>query len=408
MARRKANDLKPRDIQGIKYLKQLLPLFEPLRDVGCQRDKAGNRSLFYDQYCLLVLLYLFNPILRSLRSLQQASQLENVQRKLGCQRMALGSLSEAVEVFDPDRLSGIIESLSAELKPVRDARQGHLTHTLTAVDGSVVKTLKSVAQAAFLTDKNGGSHSGWRLHTHFDIDRHVPSRIEVTPGSNSGHNDEKNRLRDAIKADHCYVMDRWYAQFTLWNEIVGKGSSYVCRVRDNSNLEDVVQERVVSDVAKTAGVIRDIVVNLGTGSKADAKPNHQVRVILIKTEPHTKRGGRKGGTAGPSSDGVLRIATNLLDVPAEIIADIYKHRWTIELFFRFFKHVLGCRHLLSTHQKGIEIQAYCAIIACLLISLWTGRKPTLRSYEMICLYFMGWATLEEFIAHIAKLKPAKT
>ena len=273
---------------------------------------------------------------------------------------------------------------------------------------SVVKTLKSVAQAAFLTDKNGGSHSGWRLHTHFDIDRHVSSRIEVTPGSNSGHNDEKNRLRDAIKADHCYVMDRWYARFTLWNEIVGKGSSYVCRVRDNSNLEDVVQERVVSDVAKTAGVIRDMVVNLGTGSKADAKPNHRVRVILIKTEPHTKRGGRKGGTAGPSSDGVLRIATNLLDVPAEIIADIYKHRWTIELFFRFFKHVLGCRHLLSTHQKSIEIQAYCASIACLLISLWTGRKPTLRSYEMICLYFMGWATLEEFIAHIAKLKPAKT
>ena len=126
MARRKANDLKPRDIQGIKYLKQLLPLFEPLRDVGCQRDKAGNRSLFYDQYCLLVLLYLFNPILRSLRSLQQASQLEKVQRKLGCQRMALGSLSEAVEVFDPDRLSGIIESLSAELKPPgRSPRSSH-------------------------------------------------------------------------------------------------------------------------------------------------------------------------------------------------------------------------------------------------------------------------------------------
>jgi hypothetical protein len=81
--------------------------------------------------------------------------------------------------------------------------------------------------------------------------------------------------------------------------------------------------------------------------------------------------------------------------------------WTaVELFFRFFKHVLGCRHLLSTHKKGIEIQVYCAIIACLLISLWTGRKPTLRSYEMVCLYFMGWATLEELIDHIAKLKPA--
>ncbi len=277
---------------------------------------------------------------------------------------------------------------------------------LMAVDGSVVKTLKSVAEAAFMTDRSGGSHSGWRLHTHFDIDRHVPSRIEVSPGSNSGHNDEKNRLRKSLSPDHCYVMDRWYAQFVLWNDIVAAQSSYVCRIRDNSNLEFVIEERAISLAAAEEGVLRDIIVDIGATSKSDVRPNHQVRVILVRCEPHTKRDGRKGTTGGPPSDGVLRIATNLLDVPAELIADIYKHRWTIELFFRFFKHVLGCRHLLSTHQKGIEIQVYCAIIACLLISLWTGQKPTLRSYEMVCLYFMGWATLEELLAHIAKLKPA--
>ena len=403
MAKHKAKDDKSLELQGFKYLKQLLPLFEDLHDVGCQRDKAGNCSLFFDQYCLIVLLYLFNPILRSLRSLQQASQLEKVQRKLGCRRVSLGSLSEAVEIFDPERLRGIIEILSAKVKPVRDVRRGHFSHTLTAVDGSVVKTLKSIAEATFMGDKNGGSHSGWRLHTHFDIDRHVPTQMKVTPGSKSGHNDEKHRLRNVIKPDHCYVMDRWYGQYTLWNDIVAKESSYVCRIRDNSDLDDVAEERPVS--AEAAGVLRDVIVNLGPNCKADARPSHKVRVILIKTTPHTKRGGRKGGTAGPPSDGVLRIATNLLDGPAEILADIYKHRWTIELFFRFFKHVLGCRHLLSTHRKGIEIQAYCAIIACLLISLWTGRKSTLHSYEMICLYFMGWASLEEIKAHISKLKP---
>jgi hypothetical protein len=406
MARRQAKPLKPRDIQGLKYVDRLLPLLDQLHDVGCQRDRAGNRQLHFDQYCMLVLLFLFNPMLRSLRSLQQASELNNVQRKLGCSRVSLGSLSEAVEVFDPQRLCGIIETLSAEIKPVSDVRQSHLTQKLMAVDGSVVKTLKSIAEAAFMNDSNGDTHSGWRLHTHFDIDRHVPSRIEVSPASNSGHNDEKNRLRKTLLPDHCYVMDRWYAQFTLWNAIVAANSSYVCRIRDNSNLDRIIEERPVSATAAAAGVVRDIIVDLGATSKRNARPTHRVRVILVKCEPHTKRGGRKGGSGGPSSDGMLRIATNLLDVPAEIIADIYKHRWTIELFFRFFKHVLGCRHLLSTHQKGIEIQAYCAIIACLLISLWTGRKPTLRSYEMVCLYFMGWATLEELIEHIAKLKPA--
>ena len=78
--------------------------------------------------------------------------------------------------------------------------------------------------------------------------------------------------------------------------------------------------------------------------------------------------------------------TNLLDVPAEVIGLIFSHRWAIEIFFRFFKHMLGCRHLLSHDQNGIEIQTYCAIIACMLIALWTGKKPTLRTFEMICFY----------------------
>jgi len=400
---------KPRqkpDIQGLKYLELLLPMLEQLHEDGCQRDKAGNRNLYYDQYCLLVLMFLFNPVLRSLRALQKASELEHVQRKLGCGRTSLGSLSEAVQIFDPDRLLGIIGTLAAKVQPVRDVGLGNMSHVLTAVDGTVVKTLQSIAKAAFLKDRNGDSHSAWRLHTHFDIDRHVPMKIEVTPGCNSGHNDEKNRLRKSLKPDHCYVLDRWYAQFSLWNEIVEMGSSYVCRIRDNSNLDDVIEERPVSPTAAAAGVLRDVVVQMGKNRKEGARANHLVRVICVKTEPNTKRGGRTAKTTGPPSDGVLRIATCLLDVPAEVIADIYRHRWMVELFFRFFKHILGCRHLLSTTPRGVEIQAYCAIIACLLISLWTGHKPTLRTYEMICLYFLGWATLEELNNHIKNLKPA--
>jgi hypothetical protein len=406
MAKRAPKPLKSREIRGVKYVELLLPMLDALHEVGCGRDKASNRCLFYDQYCMLVLPSLFNPMVRSLRSIQQVSELRNVQRKLGCSRASLGSLSEAVEVFDPGRLPGIIDALAAGVKPVRDVREGHLAHALTAVDGSVVKTLKSITEAAFMGDKNGGSHSGWRLHTHFDIDRGVPVRIDVTHASNSGKDDEKNRLRDRLAPDHCYVMDRWYAQFTLFRDIVAVQSSYVCRIRDNTNLGDVIEERPISEEAKAAGVIRDVVVNLGGDRKESERPGHPVRIVMVKTTPHTKRGGRKGGTAGPSSDGILRIATNLLDAPAEMIANIYKHRWTIELFFRFFKHVLGCRRLLSTHRAGIEIQAYCAIIACLLISLWTERKPTLRTYEMICHYFTGLAELDELVAHLAKLKPA--
>jgi IS4 transposase len=398
MAKRQA--VRERDIQGLKYLEVLVPLIERLHEVGCQRDKAGNRKLHYDEYCLLVLLFLFNPVVRSLRGLQQASQLKKVQKKLGCPRTSLGSLSETTDVFEPQRLEGIVAELLGQIPTKSDVGRGHVPQALMAVDGSVIKTLSSLAQAAYLRDKNGKTHCGWRFHTHFAIDRGVPVRMDVTSAANSGKTDEKQQLRLHLESDHCYVLDRWFAQFALWNEIVAKGSSYVCRIRDNSNLDQIVAERSVSAVAQQASVLRDIVVRLGG---KDKQPDHPVRVILIQTTPHQKTGGRKGGTAGPPSDGILRIATNLLDVPAEVVADIYRHRWTIELFFRFFKHVLGCRHLLSTDSRGIQIQAYLAIIACLLISLWTGGKPTLRTYEMVCFYLQGWADLEELTTHLEKL-----
>ena len=65
--------------------------------------------------------------------------------------------------------------------------------------------------------------------------------------------------------------------------------------------------------------------------------------------------------------------------------------------------MLGCRHLLSHRPGGIEIQVYAAIIVCMLIALWTGRKPTLRTVEMLRFYFTGWADADELEAHIAKL-----
>jgi len=404
MAGKKREDIRDEDITGLKYFDKLLPLFDRLHEVGCQRDKAGNRQLYFDQYCSLLLLFLFNPTVSSLRALQQASELKKVQRKLRCGRASLGSLSEATEVFEPELLKEIIKELGDKVQPVQNVGRGHVKHLLTAVDGSVVKTLATISEAAYLKNCHGQSKSAWRLHTHFDIDHHVPRRIDVTRGLNSGKSDEKNVLRNALQPDHCYVQDRWYADFQLFNDIHAIGSSYVCRIRDNSRYK-ILEERPLSEKARKAGVIFDGIVELGASLKPKRRPNHPTRLIMIETNPHTQRGKQPGGKTGPPSDGILRIVTNLLDVPAEIIGDIYRHRWTVEIFFRFFKHILGCRHLLSQDPVGIEIQTYMAIIACLLISLWTGRKPTLRTYEMNCHYFTGLADEEELLAHIAKLQP---
>ena len=102
------------------------------------------------------------------------------------------------------------------------------------------------------------------------------------------------------------------------------------------------------------------------------------------------------------------LATNALDLPAELIAIAYRYRWQIELFFRWLKCVLGCKHLLSESRNGVTLQVYCGIIAALLIGLWVGVKPNKRTYEMLCLYLSGWATAEEVERHLAKLQAKST
>lgn len=95
----KTESIQESDIVGLKYFDQLAPLLERLHHDGCERDTAGNRTLHYDEYCMLLLLYMFNPVVSSLRGIQQASELKKVQKKLGCARASLGSLSEATSVL---------------------------------------------------------------------------------------------------------------------------------------------------------------------------------------------------------------------------------------------------------------------------------------------------------------------
>jgi len=66
------------------------------------------------------------------------------------------------------------------------------------------------------------------------------------------------------------------------------------------------------------------------------------------------------------------------------------------------KCLLGCRHWLAESQRGVTIQLYLALIAAVLLQLATGRRPNKRMLELIRLYQMGWATLEELTAGLAR------
>jgi hypothetical protein len=372
-------------LQGFKYFALLRPLLQRLHGHATQRDKAGNRRLFYDQYVALLLFYFFNPLLTSLRGLQQASALDKVQKRLGCGRAALGSLSEASRVFDPKLLRPLLGELAAQARPAVTGQEARALAALTAVDGSLWRGLPRMAWALWMDDR----HRGAKLHLHFDVLTGVPLDATVTPAACS----EPDQLRVMLRAGRLYVIDRGYAAYDLFRDILAAGSSFVGRLKEDAAFT-VAQERPVSAEAAAAGVVRDVVVGkLGTAHHKDVV-GRPVRLVWVATG---KR--RPDGT-----EEVLLLCTDRLELAAELVGLAYKYRWQVELFFRWFKCILGARHLLAQSENGLTLQLYAGLIASLLLSVWTGHKPTKRTFEMVCLYFSGWASLEELVAHVEKLQ----
>jgi hypothetical protein len=386
-----------KDLKGFKFLKVILPMLSHLHDQGCKRDKAHNRKLHFDNYAAFVLLYFFNPIVQSMGGIVQASTLEKVQEKLGVSSTSKASFSEAPTVFEPDLLEAVVKELAGRVSVMKhDGRLDEVPGVITLVDGTAITALAQlVGQMGLGSD--GKANCSIKLHTRFDLLRGVPVAMDLTQASDS----EVANLMRHLEADRCYVKDRGYACFRLFQGIVDVGSHLVCRVRDNSAIHELLEDRPLSDEAKAAGILSDQVVWLGSDPKYK-ELKQPLRIIKIACKKHQKRAHT--GRGGPEQDEFLLIATDMLDLPAEVIALLYKSRWAVEIFFRFFKQVLNCRHLLSHREKGIKIQVFMAIIASLLIALCTGRKPTLRTVEMMQFYFSGWATEEEMEAHIAKLK----
>jgi hypothetical protein len=405
MQRVMAEPITEAQVQGLKHFKRLSPLLAGLRTVGCERDTAGNRTLFFDDYCKLVLLYLFNPLIDSISALQAAAALPKVAKTLGVKRFSAGSFSESVRVFEPDRLKPVINELAGELRPLgKDPRLSQLKHVLTMVDGTVLTALTRLAKAAvgngngkgnggstrYNTARDGRAVHGWRLHTQFDLETFCPHRIERTGARNGGDTRENHVLRRTLEAGRCYVGDGGYADRVLFDAIIAADSSYVIRIQENS-VFTVTEERLLSQTALDASVVRDAVVTL-TG---EGGTDHPVRLVAVQVDPRPRRTRQ-----GPKQTDLLLIATNLLDLPAELVALIYRYRYTVELFFRFLKHLLGLRHLLSQRGEGIDTQVCCAVIACMLINLQTGKRPDKATVRMLGWYLMGLADEQDVQAYL--------
>jgi hypothetical protein len=255
---------------------------------------------------------------------------------------------------------------------------------LVAVDGSLLPACSRLAWALWRDQTRRAA----KMHVQFEVLRGIPVRVSVTAGTAS----EAVQLREALTAPRLYVVDRGYAEYQLFQDIIDAHSGFIGRIRDNA-VWRLVEERPVSAAARAAGVRSDRVVWLGC-PESGAVFRQSLRVIAVQT-------GKADANGRPE---VLLLATDRLDLEAELVALGYRFRWAVELFFRWFQCVLGRRHLLSESRNGVTIQVYVAMIASLLLSLWVGKKPTKRTCEMFCLYFSGWATEEELTAHLESLK----
>jgi hypothetical protein len=388
MAKRRRNEPKSGDqtLRGMRLFRPVRRLLKRIHGAGNDRDRAGNRQLFFDQYLTLLLFYFFNPSLDSLRALQEATGWERTREKLGIRRTSLGSLSEAARVFDAALVEPIIQELAAQALPLARGREAEALRGLTAVDGSVFTGLSRMAWALW-TDP---AHRGAKLHLHFDVIKGVPSQAAVTAAACS----ETAQLEAMLQADRLYVVDRGYADYELFAKILVAGSSLVARVKDNTAYV-VQEERPLDEAARRAGVTRDVILSrLGTSHHKDYLRRPMRLVIVVTT-------GRDGNATE------LWLLTDLLDLPADLVALAYRYRWTVELFFRWLKCVLGARHLVAENRNGVTLQLYAALIVSLLIALRTRRKPTKRTLEVVQHYLLGWVTDKELEAHLNQLARAE-
>jgi hypothetical protein len=344
-----------------------------------------ERTLTCSSYLSLFLFGLFNPVVKSMRAVCAISHLKKVQETVGCQQVSLGSFSEVQHLLDPDLLKQVFERLVDQVPPgpKSDPRLAHLE--LIAQDGSLWSALPRMAWADYGVGAKGTA-KGVRLHLRWHILKDCPSDALIRVGKSC----EAQALRDMFLPGQTSVGDRYYGKdYRLLAEIDRAKAFFVFRISDRAVVHRD-EELPVSLADQAAGVVRHAWVYLGA--------THQRQTIRLRLVEVKKDGQH------------LLLITNqaVATVSAELVSLIYRRRWSIELFFRWIKCVLGCRHFLAESPNGVAIQIYLALIAAVLLQLFTGSRPNRRMMELLQLYVMGWASAEEVVAAIQRQAKAKS
>ena len=333
-----------------------------------------KRQLQLEEYLGLFLFGLLNPVVRTMRGLCEASHLGRVQEDICGRPVSLGSFSEMQSVIDPSLLEAVFKELASEVHPT--SKTAPLSNEWLIVDSTLWEVLPRMHWA--LWRRQGTLQNAVRLHVGLHLLDDKPAKARVTTGRTC----ERKAFRQLWEPGAGYVGDRNYGEdYKLFGELDALGCSFVLRLREEAVI-DIVEELPLSEADRKANVIGQAWVYLGCKKRYRSM---RVRLVWVQTQEE-----------------VLILVTNQSpqELSAELVAELYRRRWQVELFFRWIKCILGNRHWLAESPRGVAIQIYLALIASLLLQKSIGQRPNKRMFEAIQLYLMGMATLDELEAAI--------
>ena len=204
-----------------------------------------------------------------------------------------------------------------------------------------------------------GRTQGLKLHLLLNLHGASPCWVSFTHANVNDITQAVLHVR--IEPGATYVFDKGYCDYNWWHYIDLRGARFVTRFRSNAALV-VEHELAVPQEAADAGVLRDQIVRFKHKSPRGGHLNHY-RGVLRRLYVH-----RPGHTRP------LVLATNDVNAPAQDIAQLYKDRWQIELFFKWIKQHLRIRHFLGCNENAVKTQILAALITYLLLLLYQDHQ----------------------------------
>jgi hypothetical protein len=334
-----------------------------------------ERLLLLSDYLSLFLFGLFNPSVRTLRGLSEISRLQQVREEVCRRPVSLASFSEAQHLLELGLLEKVFGQLSqrAVAQAAPDPRLE--PWQWLARDGSLFAALPRMHWALYGGGNAGSANHSVRLHVSLNILEDKPQTAAIEPGKIC----ERKVWRRQWQRGQAYVGDRLFGQdHRVFGQLNALDCVYVLRLREKQTTLQLDEEIPLTNEDQQSGILRQAWAFLGCRQRYRSA---RVRVVWVKTRENN----------------VLMLATNLPPekLSAALVWLVYKSRWKVELFFRWIKCILGCRHWLAESANGCAIQLYLALIAAQLLQLHFGRRPNKRMMELIEFHQLGIATDQE-------------